>query len=213
MVPRPPDPAEEDALVPISALQHQLFCPRQCALIHVEGLWAEDGATAEGRLLHDKVDRAGPESRPGLRILRGVTLRSLTLGVVGRADVVELHGTPPRPVPVEYKRGRPKPHRADEVQLCAQALCLEEMLGTAVPEGALFYGATRRRMAVAFDETLRALTRQVAAEVRATILAGVTPPPVYGPHCARCSLHDLCRPEGLARPPKVAAWLRAQIGG
>jgi CRISPR/Cas system-associated exonuclease Cas4 (RecB family) len=121
-----PDPAAEDALIPLSALQHHLFCPRQCALIHVEGLWAEDAATVEGRLLHEAVDVGRPETRPGLRAARGIALRSVALGVAGKADVVELRGKPPQPFPVEYKRGKPKAHRADEVQLCAQAICLEE---------------------------------------------------------------------------------------
>ena len=131
-------PEVEDALIPLSALQHQLFCPRQCALIHVEGLWAEDGATAEGRILHERVDAGRPERRPGVRIVRGMALRSLALGVSGIADVVEFSGRPPRPFPVEYKRGKPKAHRADEVQLCAQAICLEKMLGCAVSRGAIF---------------------------------------------------------------------------
>ena len=133
-----PDPALEDALIPLSALQHHLFCPRQCALIHIEGLWADDVATAEGRVLHERVDAGRAESRPGVRVARGLQLRSLALGVARRADAVEFRGTPPVPYPVEYKRGRPKAHRADEVQLCAQGLCLEEMFGVAVPEGALF---------------------------------------------------------------------------
>ena len=101
-------PEVEDALIPLSALQHQLFCPRQCALIHVEGLWAEDGATAEGRILHERVDAGRPERRPGVRIVRGLALRSLALGVSGIADVVEFSGRPPRPFPVEYKRGNPR---------------------------------------------------------------------------------------------------------
>lgn len=211
MPPRPATPEEEDALVPLSALQHHLFCPRQCALIHVEGLWAEDGATAEGRLLHERVDVGGRETRPGLRVARGLALRSLALGVAGRADAVEFHGRPPRPFPVEYKRGKPKAHRADEVQLCAQAICLEEMFGTEVPEGALFYGETRRRLAVRFDAELRALTARVAMEVRSIVAAGRTPPPVHGPHCRRCSMESLCRPARLERAPEVARWLAAQL--
>lgn len=201
--------AAEEGLIPLSALQHHLFCPRQCALIHVEGLWAEDGATAEGRLLHAKVDAARGERRPGIRIARGVLLRSLALGVSGKADVVEFR---PEPFPVEYKRGAPKPHRADEVQLCAQAICLEEMLGAAIPEGALFYGETRRRVAVRFDAALRELTARVAAEARANIAAGVTPPPVRMPGCRRCSLEDLCQPGRMEKPPRVAAWLGARLG-
>jgi CRISPR-associated exonuclease Cas4 len=115
MRPPPPDPAAEDALVPVSALQHYLFCPRQCALIHVEQIWSEDGATAEGRLLHERVDGGGPDRRSGVRNVRSLTLRSFALGLSGKADVVEFQGE--RPFPIEYKRGRPKAHRADEVQL------------------------------------------------------------------------------------------------
>ena len=210
----PPDPAAEDALIPLSALQHYLFCPRQCALIHVEQLWAEDGATAEGRILHERVDGGRPERRLGVRILRGLALRSLALRVNGKADVVELAGHPPRPFPVEYKRGRPKGHRADEVQLCAQAICLEEAFGVEVPAGALFYGATRRRFDVAFDAALRTLTAAVAADTRAMIHAGRTPTPVYRPAaCDRCSMFDLCEPKRLEHPSGIARWLDAQIAG
>lgn len=210
------DPVAEDALIPLSALQHYLFCPRQCALIHVEQLWREDAATAEGRLLHERSDAGGRESRPGLRIARGIALRSFGLGVAGRADVVEFHGArrgeTGRPVPVEYKRGKPKAHRADEVQLCAQAICLEEMFGTEVPEGSLFYGQTRRRHAVAFDIDLRALTARVATETRAVIAEGRTPAPVKMPGCRGCSLEPLCRPASLERPPSVQGWLAGQLG-
>lgn len=210
----PADPAAEDALIPLSALQHYLFCPRQCALIHVEQLWAENGATADGRILHDKVDAGRPDRRPGLRTLRGVVLRSLALGVTGKADVVEMSGTPPRPIPVEYKRGRPKAHRADEVQLCAQAICLEEAFGGEVPAGALFYGATRRRVEVVFDAELRGLTARVAVQTQAMIAAGLTPAPIYRPAaCDACSMIDLCEPKRLQAPPHVAAWLGAQLAG
>jgi CRISPR-associated exonuclease Cas4 len=205
----PPDPSVEDGLIPLSALQHHLFCPRQCALIHVEGLWADDGATTEGRLLHEKVDAGKPESRPGLRVARRLALRSLALGITGKADAVEFRGQ--QPLPVEYKRGKSKAHRADEVQLCAQAICLEEMFAVAVPEGALFYGTTRRRVLVAFDQGLRDLTARVAAEARANILAMRTPPPVPQAGCSACSMRDLCQPERLAKPPHIAAWLAGQL--
>lgn len=207
----PPDPADEDALIPLSALQHYLFCPRQCALIHVEQIWAEDGATAEGRLLHERADSGVVERRPGVRVERGIALRSLRLGVTGKADVVEFLGRPARPLPVEYKRGKPKPHRADEVQLCAQAICLEEMFATTIPEGALYYGAVRRRTMVAFDDGLRALTAQVAVETHAMIAASRTPPPVLTQGCRRCSLQEACRPDRLHRPPRVDRWLSAQM--
>ena len=203
----------EDSLVPLSALQHHLFCPRQCALIHVEGIWAEDGATAEGRLLHERVDHGPPDRRKGVRTVRGLAIRSFSLGVSGRADAVEFHsaGAIEQAYPVEYKRGRPKAHRADEVQLCAQAICLEEMLGHAVPEGALFYGKTRRRTVICFDEHLRRLTARVAEDVHAMVATGQTPPPVFTSACTRCSLMDVCRPERLARPPNVGRWLESQL--
>lgn len=201
----------DDGLIPLSALQHYLFCPRQCALIHVERLWSENVATAEGHLLHERVDAGGGQTRPGVRIARGLQLRSSALGVAGRADAVEFRGTPPRPFPVEYKRGRPKSHRADEVQLCAQAICLEEMCGQAVPEGALFYGAERRRSRVVFDTELRGLTARIAAETRAMIAANRTPLPVRTPACRGCSLSEACWPERLQKPPNVDRWLAAQF--
>lgn len=209
----PPDPAAEDALIAMSALQHYLYCPRQCALIHVEQLWAEDGATAEGRILHERVDDGRPDRRAGVRTVRSLALRSFALGVTGKADAVEFHGRGQAavPYPVEYKRGRPKAHRADEVQLCAQALCLEEMCGVPVPEGALFYGQTRRRMAVAFDAALRTLTQQVAHDTRAMIACGTTPPPHYHAGCKHCSLAELCQPRRMEKPPAIARWLAGQL--
>lgn len=210
MQPPPPDLAAEEALVPVSALQHYLFCPRQCALIHVERIWAEDGATAEGRLMHERVDSGRADRRAGVRTVRGLVLRSFLHGLSGKADAVEFHGT--TPYPVEYKRGRPKAHRADEVQLCAQGLCLEEMFDLSVPEGALFYGQTRKRMVVPFDAELRALTARIAAECRAMIAQGRTPPPHEKPACRRCSLAEVCQPSRLEKPPSVRKWLLRQIG-
>jgi CRISPR-associated exonuclease Cas4 len=122
---------------------------------------------------------------------------------------VEMRGA--QPYPVEYKRGRPKTHRADEVQLCAQAICLEEMFAVPIPEGALFYGETRRRTVVAFDTGLRALTAQVAADARRMIAAQKTPPPVYTPACEKCSMQEICRPQRLEKPPHIANWLARQI--
>lgn len=206
-------PPDEDSLIALSALQHYLFCPRQCALIHVEQVWAEDGATAAGRLLHEKVDAGWPEKRPGVCITRGMALRSLHLGVVGKADVVEMQhaGGKDRPYPVEYKRGKPKAHRADEVQLCAQAFCLEEMFHVSVSEGALFYAMTRRRQIVSFDSDLRKLTEDTAQAARAMIAADQTPLPQAMPACKHCSLVDLCCPKRLEKPPSVERWLSGQI--
>lgn len=211
MMPQPPpDSAVEDALVPVSALQHYLFCPRQCALIHVERIWAENGATAEGRLMHERVDGGRSDRRIGVRIVRGLVLRSFQHGLSGKADAIEFHGE--TPYPVEYKRGRPKAHRADEVQLCAQGLCLEEMFGVPVLEGALFYGQTRKRQRVILDTELRELTARVADGCRAMITAGLTPPPHETSACRRCSLAETCRPGRLEKPPSVRRWLLRQIG-
>lgn len=196
----------EQMSLPISALQHWLYCPRQCALIHVERLWAENSLTAEGLVLHVRADGGTTDRHKGIRTLRAVELGSERLGLHGVADVVEVHGD--RFYPVEYKRGRPKPHRADEVQLCAQALCLEEMTGQAVPEGALFYGETRRRVVVAFDRDLRSLTSSVADEARSALAQGELPPAHYAPgRCKACSLLELCRPQSLEHPPAIRAWL------
>jgi CRISPR-associated exonuclease Cas4 len=201
--------AHEDSLVPISALQHFLFCPRQCALIHIERLWAEDVTTMEGRLLHEAVDASLGESRPGVRIARGLAIRSLEFGIAGRADVVEFRDG--QPFPVEYKRGKPKTHRADEVQLCAQALCLEEMLACAIPEGALFYGEKRRRHPIVFDAELRALTIRVAHETRDMIARHRLPAARLTPACRKCSLEPLCRPTQFEQPPHIDTWFSSRL--
>jgi CRISPR-associated exonuclease Cas4 len=203
----------EDELIPISALQHLLFCERQCALIHVERLWMENRLTVEGRHLHERADSGTAESRRTLRTERSLAIRSLRLGLAGRADVVEFHddGGVPRVVPVEYKRGRPKSHRADEVQLCAQALCLEEMLSATIESGALFYGTTRRRLVVAFDPELRALTERSAARVHAMIAAGETPRAVREPKCDSCSLLELCLPNAMRSGVSAAAYVQRAL--
>jgi CRISPR-associated exonuclease Cas4 len=206
---------EMSDLAPLSALQHYLFCPRQCALIHVEQAWAENRLTAEGRVLHEATAAAGIEKRRGVRVVTAMPLVSKRLGVSGIADLVEMHKSPDgswRPFPVEYKRGKPKSHRADEVQLCAQAMALEEMFSVTLDEGALFYGETRRRVAVPLDAALRQLTGQVAADTRALLDGQITPPPVYAKStCTNCSLNELCQPKRLSRKVSAAAWLARQI--
>jgi len=203
----------EDDLLPISALQHLLFCERQCALIHLEGVWAENRLTAEGRLMHGKVHDADDESRGDVRILRGLRLRSLRLGLVGQADVVELHrqGDAWIPFPVEYKRGRPKPDVCDEVQLCAQAVCLEEMLDISVPDGAIFYGQPRRRHSVVLGAALRAQTEQSVERLRALLDSGRTPPARYEAKCENCSLLNLCMPKVAGRNKSVVRFLDEAI--
>ncbi|MES1925017.1 CRISPR-associated protein Cas4 [Salinisphaera sp. T31B1] len=205
---------EEDIIVPISALQHYLYCDRQCALIHLERIWQENRHTAEGRVLHERADRYGHEQRRGVHTAMALPLACERLGLTGYADVVEFEqGDTVRIVrPVEYKRGRPKAHRADEVQLCAQALCLEEMMSVDIPEGALFYGQTKRRKPVAFDQALRQLTEDIAAETRALIRHGKTPRAVYvAKKCNGCSLIDHCQPQAMSSHAPVAQWLAAQL--
>jgi CRISPR-associated exonuclease Cas4 len=203
------DPAlyAEDQLLPISALQHLRFCERQCALIHLEHIWHENRLTAEGRALHQRVHETGDETRNGVRIARGLRLRSLRLGLSGVADVVEFDTTTGQPFPVEYKRGKPKPDSCDEVQLCAQAMCLEEMLNTPVPTGALFYGMPRRRTDVTFEEALRRTTVETAQRLHALLADRRTPLASYAKRCENCSLLYLCLPETVSRGKSVTHYL------
>lgn len=250
--------SSEDDLIPLSALQHFAFCPRQCALIHIEQLWSENRFTAEGRARHDRVDRPEHEMRDGIRYEYGMAVRSLKLGIIGKTDVVEFHpadsphlkseisnlispdpsylkseisnlqspdGVPPdlkseisnlkspekhlRVFPVEHKRGRPKPDHCDWVQLCAQALCLEEMLNTSIPSGAIFYGQPRRRQPVEFTDALRSETIQTIHQVRELLASARTPPPQYNEKkCSACSLLDLCLPNKFH---SVASYLRENL--
>lgn len=205
----------EADLIPLSALQHYLFCPRQCALIHVEQAWAENRFTAEGRVLHEATAEAGTEKRRGVRVVTAMPLASRRLGVSGIADLVEMHQGEDglwRPFPVEYKRGKPKAHRADEVQLCAQAMALEEMFGVTLDDGALFYGETRRRLSVPLDAGLRHLTSEVAERARNLLTSGSTPPAVFEKRkCTNCSLCDICQPKRLSRSLAASTWLARQI--
>lgn len=191
-------PYTEDDLIQLSSLQHFMYCPRQCALIHIEQLWGENLFTAEGRIMHDKVDTADRESRGSVRVEYGVPMRSLGLGLIGKADVVEFHKMDAEkwiPFPVEYKRGKPKIDDCDKVQLCAQAICLEEMLKVEITHGALFYGQTRRREEVVFTEKLRHETEDAAKKVHELIELQMTPKPEYSKKCKKCSLYEVCMPK------------------
>ena len=203
-----------DMPIPLSALQHAVYCLRQAALIHLERLWADNRFTAEGDVLHAVTDKGGKRKMRGVRQVAALPLASARLNLSGVADVVEFRPANGRevPYPVEYKRGKPKLHRADEVQLCAQGLCLEEMFGVPVAEGALFYAETKRRVVVPFDADLRILTEATIADLAAVLASRITPPPT--PHksrCRACSLHDLCRPLQVARP--VLAWRTKMLAG
>ena len=209
--------AEEDYLQ-LSGLQHFAFCRRQWALIHIEQQWQENLRTVEGDLFHHRAhDDQARERRGDVLILRGLSVSSPALGFSGKCDVVEFHADPDgvplrgeeglwRPFPVEYKRGVPKSHQADELQLCAQAMCLEEMLCCAIPEGALFYGETKRRAAVSFTSALRQQVHDMAEEMHHLRRRGQTPKARPSKGCSACSLKGLCLP-ALMKGRDVDAYL------
>lgn len=205
----------EDDLLPLSALQHLFFCERQCALIHIEQIWSENLYTAEGRIMHERVDSGGTASRGDIRVECATPLRSFRLGLIGKADLVEFHRSKEGwiPFPVEYKRGKPKPGHCDKVQLCAQALSIEEMLNVEVPRGALFYGKTRRRQEVEFDNALRAETENAAERLHELIASGNSPAAKYAKKCEKCSLLELCLPEKKGSPRSVKNYIAEAIAG
>lgn len=181
-------------LVNISALQHFAFCQRQCALIHLEQAWQENYLTAHGRQLHERVDNGEPETRKDVRFERGVVVTAPHLGLTGKLDLLEHHKANNQFIPVEYKRGKPKANDIDKVQLCAQALCIEEMLALEVKQGALWYWQTRRRIDIEFDHTLREQTQSIITQIQQLFKLHKTPPPTTGKHCKACSLIDICQP-------------------
>ncbi|SNT39565.1 CRISPR-associated protein Cas4 [Tropicimonas sediminicola] len=203
-----PQAAGDAPPIPISGLQHAVYCMRQAALIHVERLWQENRFTAEGNVQHAVVDKGGRRHIRGVRRVHSLPLASVRMNLSGIADLVEFTTSADGAevaTPVEFKRGKPKLHRADEVQLCAQALCLEEMTGCRVEQGALFYATARRRVVVPIDADLRDLTEATAAELAAIVASGATPPPTEKTsRCRACSLTDLCRADTFGR--QVGAW-------
>ncbi len=213
--------AEEDFLA-LSGIQHFAFCRRQWALIHIEQQWQENLHTMEGTILHERAHEASQEKRGDLIITRSMPVFSVRLGVRGVCDVVEFHrdddGIPLsgrsgvwQPVPVEYKRGAPKEHDADALQLCAQALCLEDMLACAIPSGYLFYGETRRRQEIAFDAALRNRAETLLEEMHADARRGYTPKVKPGKMCRACSLEALCMPS-LMRVASALAYMQTALG-
>lgn len=255
----------EEELIPISALQHWLYCPRQCALIHLEQAWAENKFTAEGRVMHENAHEGADETRAGMRITRGMPVVSQKLGLTGQCDVVEFRTASggdkkfeisdlrareasgdlefeitdlkssewevangsagshfksqisdlkctAQAVPVEYKRGKPKAHRADELQLCAQGMCLEEMLGVTIDRGCLYYGEKRRRTDVVFDQELRELVCKTSGEIRQCFASGITPTAEYeARRCDACSLIDICQPQAMRFRKGVSAWFSSNL--
>ncbi len=212
----------DDDLLQLSGLQHFAFCRRQWALIHIENQWRENLRTVEGDLFHSRAhDEAQRERRGDTLILRGLPVVSRALGISGQCDVVEFHADPDgiplrgetglwRPFPVEYKRGAPKAHNADALQLCAQAMCLEEMLCCSIAQGALFYGETRRRTAVPFTRELRQQVRTSLEEMHQLFRRGYTPRVKPSKSCNACSLKELCLP-ALMRRRSVADYLRGAM--
>ena len=211
----------EDELLPLSGLQHMAFCERRWALVQIENIWEDNRFTAEGNLLHEKAHSGEIESRPGVLIRRTLPIHSLRLGLSGQADIVEFQPVKPgspgvalpgrrglwRPYPVEYKRSRDKAGSlAYRIQLCAQALCLEEMLSTEVTEGSIFDGSTRRRQPVALDAHLRAAVESLAVRMQALFKSGTTPAPVLKKACNSCSLKERCFPEALSNVAPVLAY-------
>ena len=198
-------------VIPLSALQHYLFCPRQCALIHNEQVWAENRFTAEGQVLHKKANEGPDEHRAEGSVLRQLHVASEKYNLSGICDVVEISKAG-EVTPVEYKRGKPKTHRADEVQLCAQALCLEEMFETTITYGLIFYGKTRRRKKFLINDELRDITEKIIRDTANIFLTGETPIAQYCEHkCPNCSLIDLCMPHAMRLKRGAKSWFETQL--
>ena len=189
--------AEQVEPISISALEHWSYCPRQCCLIHAEQAFAENVHTLRGQAVHARTDEPGVETRPGLRVARAIPLWCDRLGLIGKSDVVEFlpDGTP---YPGEYKHGKKRQKAHDDIQLAAQALCLEEMEGRAVPYGAIYHATSHRRREVAISVELRQAVDDAVAEVRTALAAAHLPPPVNDERCRECSLIDLCQPAAVA---------------
>lgn len=197
-------------LVPISAVNHYLYCERRCALIHVEGVFTENIHTLEGRRLHETADTPGVETRSGVRVARALPLRCRRLGLTGKADLVEFHALPgggERPLPVDYKHGRRRQWDNDDAQLCAQAFCLEEMFGATVPSGAIYHAGSKRRREVVFTQDLREFTERAVEAIRVLVRESRVPPAELKPRCQECSLRPVCLPEA-SRPGAAERYAR-----
>jgi CRISPR-associated exonuclease Cas4 len=207
----------EDELIPVSALQHALFCERQYALIHLEGIWEENRFTAEGEALHERVHAEHHESRRLFRQEYDMAVRSLEWGLIGKCDLVELwfseDGRVKKAVPVEFKRGKKKESDVDRVQLCTQAMCLEEMLGLRIEEGQFYYLQEHRRANTALDDNLREKTSALVERIRAIWAEGITPAAEYKKRkCDNCSLVDVCMPKSMgAKNKQVDRYVQAQL--
>ncbi len=188
--------------IPLSALQHWVYCPRQCGLIHLEQQFEDNVHTARGQAVHHLVDTPGYEVKRGVRVERALPLWSDRFGLIGKADLVEFHPDG-RIYPVEFKHGRKRGRIHDDIQLAAQAMCLEDMLGRSVPQGAIYHASSHRRREVDITEDLRALVNETADAIRAMLASGILPPPVNDARCRECSLREICQPEMLAQQTRM----------
>jgi CRISPR-associated exonuclease Cas4 len=200
----------ESELIPLSTIQHYMFCSRRCALVHTEKMWSENKQTVLGSVFHEKAHSGETENRHGLRIARDLRIRSFKMGLIGKTDVVEFHLQEPnspngvifdgikgtwRVFPIEYKIGKIRIEDEYEQQLCAQAMCIEEMLSTSIYSGALYYGSSHKRKDVVFDEQLRDATKKTACNVHILLQSGITPPSLKNKRCYHCSMLDICMPD------------------
>lgn len=200
--------SEEDIEpVMISALEHYSYCPRQCALIHIEQTFDENIYTLKGQMAHERVDQAIMRNEDDIRVERGLPLWSRRLGLTGKADVVEFHDNVP--YPVEYKLGKQRKWQYEAIQVCAQALCLEEMIGCSVPKGAIYYCSSRVRREIVFDSQLRETVAQIAEEVRTMLKSMTLPPAVNDQRCEKCSLIESCLPTVVAKPGRWQSYRAA----
>ena len=197
-----------EPVVAISAIEHHVYCPRQCALIHGDGVWADNAHTVRGTRAHRRVDSGTHRRERGKRVLRAIPLWSEALGLSGRADAVEIDGE--EVCPVEYKSGIAH-GRAADLQLCAQAMCLEEMLGVEIPKGYVWYGGPRRRTKVVFDPGLRQRVKSVIAAIRTQLLEGTLPSAPNDARCKQCQLRSHCLPELTSAPNKVSRYLAREV--
>lgn len=216
----------DNDLLMLSGIQHIAFCERQYALAYIENIWKDNVLTVQGHHLHERADNPfESDYRDGIITLRGVNIISYKLGLYGKADVLELEkdGISENSLslegksgtwsirPVEYKRGKPKPDVCDEVQLCAQAMCLEEMFNVCIKTAAIFYGEPRRRLAVELDSNLRNLTMQYAERMHQLFSEEITPKPIYKKHCHSCSLFEICKPKQFSIPNSVSTYLKRML--
>jgi CRISPR-associated exonuclease Cas4 len=195
---------DDSELVMISALEHYSYCPRQCALIHIEQTFDENIYTLKGHMAHERVDQAITRTEDNMRVERGLPLWSRRLGLTGRADVVEFHEG--IPYPVEYKLGKRREWQYEAIQLCAQAMCLEEMLNLAVPQGAIYYCSSRVRREITFASSLRETVVRMATEVRRLLQTSIVPPAVNDQRCKNCSLIHSCLPNVVAKPGRWSTY-------